>query len=245
MILDLTTRAASDGCRRLLSGLFGDQLLGPIRHWSQLADAPWPAWPAEIRRRVGMWQRATVLGRALLYLVAGIETSRHRVGFALPGLRSVSARTSQRLLAGPQSFQLLRNVEGWAAHTGVEWSHPFLDQALVEFMLGQPPHARTQNGVSKVLLRAALIGILPDEVRNRQLWTSVDAAALRALPRDIEGLDRWAGRSLAVGQGLVSSRVAERLWMACRQQPSYRAVHRIAPLMGVEEWLCRSAVGVR
>lgn len=44
---------------------------------------------------------------------------------------------------------------------------PFLDYRLVELMFSVPPERKIRNGVTKVLLRDAMTGILPDEVRTR------------------------------------------------------------------------------
>ena len=44
---------------------------------------------------------------------------------------------------------------------------PFLDHRLVELMFSVPPEMKIRDGVTKVLLRKAMNGILPDEVRTR------------------------------------------------------------------------------
>jgi len=49
----------------------------------------------------------------------------------------------------------------------VEWRHPFYDSRIVEFLVRIPPGIRFRGGRSKVLLRQAMSGILPDEVRIR------------------------------------------------------------------------------
>jgi asparagine synthase (glutamine-hydrolysing) len=45
--------------------------------------------------------------------------------------------------------------------------HPFLDRRLVEFGLGLPPEMTTQPNESKWVLRHAIRGIVPEEVRTR------------------------------------------------------------------------------
>ena len=59
------------------------------------------------------------------------------------------------------------NFDTDAAHMGVEWRLPFLDLRLVEFVLGLPTHVRFRRGVTKRLLREAMVGILPEKVRQR------------------------------------------------------------------------------
>ena len=45
---------------------------------------------------------------------------------------------------------------------------PFLDFRLVEYLFSLPPEQKIGKGVSKVVLRNAMKGILPEEVRNRK-----------------------------------------------------------------------------
>jgi len=53
------------------------------------------------------------------------------------------------------------------AHS-LEARSPFLDHMLVEFMARVPPQYKRSRGVSKVLLKSALQGILPEAVLNRR-----------------------------------------------------------------------------
>jgi len=52
------------------------------------------------------------------------------------------------------------------AHS-VEARVPFLDHRLVEFVLGLPDEAKLSDGMTKRVLREAMRGVLPDEVRVR------------------------------------------------------------------------------
>jgi asparagine synthase (glutamine-hydrolysing) len=44
---------------------------------------------------------------------------------------------------------------------------PFLDYRLVEFIFGLPFEQKIEGGVTKIILRNAMKGILPEEIRNR------------------------------------------------------------------------------
>lgn len=55
----------------------------------------------------------------------------------------------------------------WWAMDGVERRYPFLDLALVEFVLRLPWHLRTNIRAQKPVLREALHDILPEKVRHR------------------------------------------------------------------------------
>jgi asparagine synthase (glutamine-hydrolysing) len=50
---------------------------------------------------------------------------------------------------------------------GIESRHPFLDYRLIEFLLSLPQEEKYFNGTTKVILRKAMQGLLPDMVRNR------------------------------------------------------------------------------
>jgi asparagine synthase (glutamine-hydrolysing) len=49
----------------------------------------------------------------------------------------------------------------------IETRLPFLDYRLVEFVFGLPMEFKIREGVTKIILRKAMEGILPEEVRNR------------------------------------------------------------------------------
>lgn len=52
------------------------------------------------------------------------------------------------------------------AHS-IESRVPFLDYRLVEFSMGLLDHVKIQNGITKNILRDAMRGVIPDEIRNR------------------------------------------------------------------------------
>jgi len=51
---------------------------------------------------------------------------------------------------------------------GVEVRVPFADHELMEYVWNIPRSMKTINGVEKTVLREALVGILPEEVRTRK-----------------------------------------------------------------------------
>ncbi len=75
---------------------------------------------------------------------------------------------------------------------GIETRLPFLDYRLVEFLYGLKPELKIRNGWTKAVLREALAGVLPDEVRWRtdkmgfvtpeDIWFRT---SLREMTRDI------------------------------------------------------------
>jgi asparagine synthase (glutamine-hydrolysing) len=73
-----------------------------------------------------------------------------------------------------------------AALDGVRDVHPFLDVDLIELVLGLPPQFAFDARFDRMLLRTALDGLLPEQVRQRQ-----DKVYFGALLRDaLTGADR-------------------------------------------------------
>lgn len=54
-----------------------------------------------------------------------------------------------------------------ARHFGMEYHCPFWDKRLVEFCLQLPPEQKLQDGLSRSVLRRAMVGVLPDQIQQR------------------------------------------------------------------------------
>lgn len=62
---------------------------------------------------------------------------------------------------------VLEVIDRQAAAFSLEPRHPFLDRRLVEFCLALPSEQKLRRGWSRWVLRTAMAGILPDEIRWR------------------------------------------------------------------------------
>jgi asparagine synthase (glutamine-hydrolysing) len=62
---------------------------------------------------------------------------------------------------------LLLKADKMTMANGLELRVPFLDHKLVEFAAGLPPNLKLHGAHSKVLLRRAMQGLLPDVIRDR------------------------------------------------------------------------------
>ena len=95
--------------------------------------------------------------------------ARYRAQRRLEAEATVSEQTRQEwfLSSGmvPHAFEVLDRAAGAA---GVEPRYPFWDKRLVEFCLGLPSEAKLQDGWSRLILRRAMQGILPDMVQWRR-----------------------------------------------------------------------------
>jgi asparagine synthase (glutamine-hydrolysing) len=70
-------------------------------------------------------------------------------------------------LSGPIWPATLELADRAAAAFGLELRFPFFDRRLIEFCLALPMGQRLDLGWTRVILRRAMRGILPEEVRQR------------------------------------------------------------------------------
>jgi asparagine synthase (glutamine-hydrolysing) len=71
----------------------------------------------------------------------------------------------------------LRAQDRHCTALGMDSFNPFLDHELVEFMFGVPGTLKIRDGVTKHLLRRAMMGILPEATRTRVKKTGWNAPA--------------------------------------------------------------------
>jgi len=64
---------------------------------------------------------------------------------------------------------LLRNFDKAAMYSGIEIRMPFMDWRLVCFLFSLPKESKVGNGFTKLILRDAMKGILPEKIRTRKL----------------------------------------------------------------------------
>ena len=72
----------------------------------------------------------------------------------------------------------------YASQTGVELRFPFYDLRLAEACLAIPADMRVQDGVTRLVARQAMAGIVPDEVRLRPQKALFTGAYARGLKLD-------------------------------------------------------------
>ena len=73
----------------------------------------------------------------------------------------------------------LRAEDRNTAAVGISQTNPFLDHRLVEFMFRVDGRHKIESGVTKILLREAMRGILPEETRTRVIKVGWNAPAHR------------------------------------------------------------------
>ncbi|HEU4683067.1 MAG TPA: asparagine synthase (glutamine-hydrolyzing) [Nitrospira sp.] len=222
--------ASEQGLKVLLDGQGADELLagyhgffGPVLA-DLIRNGRWASLIREYgsyRRLHGAWPRYVYANFARAMLPAAfVRTVRGRMtgsarwmdrefrqrwrdddepGVELEG--TVLQRMQAMLLTGNGLRALLHYEDRNAMAFGIETRLPFLDHRLVEFVWPLPNHHKIRDGITKVLLREAMKGVLPEPVRQR-----VDKMGF------VTPEDRWfrAGLREMTGALLHDSRTATR-----------------------------------
>ncbi len=84
------------------------------------------------------------------------------------GFSTLSQELDYRHLNCGRLAAVLSYYDRVSARHGFEFRHPFFDPALVRFTVLVPPEHKTRNGKTKLLLRQAMDGTLPEAVRERR-----------------------------------------------------------------------------
>ncbi len=130
---------------------------------------------------------------------------------------------------------------------GLQRFDPFFDHRLVEFMFRVPGTMKIRDGVTKVLLRRAMTGILPEETRTRVKKTGWNAPAHVWFSG--RGLERL--RDLVASQGfrdhgvyeraVVERLVDEHAAIVASGAPRENHMMFLWQLLNVETWLSRAS----
>ena len=165
----LTAGMASRWVKVTLSGTGGDELFGGYPWRYSMADDPDP-----IERYYLSWNRllsATELKEALgERVLVDADLDRPRIVFDRFLAESEGLPVLDRML----HFEFRTFLHGLLliedklsmAHS-LEVRVPFMDNELVDFAMTVPAHVKLREGQSKRLFREAMVGTLPENVRNR------------------------------------------------------------------------------
>jgi asparagine synthase (glutamine-hydrolysing) len=122
------------------------------------------------------------------------------------------------------------------AYHGIEASHPFLDRRVVDFLCRVPPHMKFAGGWSKLLLRKAMEGILPDAVRLRVAKSYFSEVRDQGVLQEKARIEALLNEGYLVRMGWVNKQgikasydrflAGERVW-----------ADRLLAFLTLEEWL--------
>jgi asparagine synthase (glutamine-hydrolysing) len=88
---------------------------------------------------------------------------------------------------------------------GIDVRHPFLDRRLFEYVLSLPPERLFQLGSTKLLLRQAVAGLLPDSVRLRQDKTTFDRFLVFSFEKEAKRIEEILRAPRIADWGLVDA----------------------------------------
>jgi asparagine synthase (glutamine-hydrolysing) len=152
--------------------------------WSWMLEPLLPRWLSEFGRRIETFAR----GKKDASLFEDREESEiwkeqphlSRARFATAG-----AWQEAHSLVNPRTSIAL---DGWwdalGQHGGLEFRHPFFDCRLIDFVLSVPSEEKRRHGSTKLILREAMKGVLPEVIRLRKdkaEFSPIFAAALDSM----------------------------------------------------------------
>lgn len=146
-----------------------------------LRQAIWPLMPKFMRTAVRRRRRRAGLPPALdprlvertnlIERLAAEPPARPRDTYAQGELR--------RMLEDPWMIHVLEIEDRAAACFRLEERHPFYDRRIIEFAFAIPEDQRFRQDLSKVVLRAAMNGILPESICQRRTKADFTGAIAR------------------------------------------------------------------
>jgi asparagine synthase (glutamine-hydrolysing) len=207
---DLMETIGARGCRVLLSGEGGDQVLDEvgclthhlagIKPWRFIRETRTMArWYGGVPREFAEMACSMLLPPIIKYwgkrLLRGVPPAWMNAGLAMKvGLRQRVREPRHRMrfnsycqedaylhTCGPYAVLKLEVDECYMASQGTEVRYPFLDSRLVEFVFSIPSARRTREGIWKWILREAMRDILPETIRLRKGKGDWSDSADRAL----------------------------------------------------------------
>src|SRR5690625_955037 len=166
--------------RRAVIKSFWKQLLIPqfVREWrrSKKNDAPEP--------------RLQLLD---LDFAEEVSVKERIQQFENQNIKEGDLRTAQMALLDSGIFSgALETTDHFASMLGLYVVHPFLDIRLVEFCLALPPQQSLKDGWTRVVMRRAMKGVVPEKIRCRPGKTWLGPSYERALfDNDLERLNAY------------------------------------------------------
>ena len=230
-------------------GFYGEEY--PVtRLWRAARYAVAPDWTRRLAQRVrGRLERRPSFGDSF---VAPALAARVSLGDRLrehrrraPITRPPSTHHAHvRSLERPFLSVAIDRYDRVAASCGIEPRHPFLDRHFAQFCVSLPWHQKFDDGLTKIGLRRATEGLLPEAVRARKNFESLGPQFTGALLRHFEPLVRhlFEGR-LERLDGFVSMPNATRAYRQYRHTGTTdHECWEIWSVLSLGRWLDRLGV---
>ncbi len=132
--------------------------------WRELATPFWPDWARRAARVAGRGNAFDdrFLSPQLRTLSSPAAEAMARRAFSDLDTHLLTDLTTTRLP------ELLQAEDRFSMAFSIESRVPFLDRAFVEYGIALPASQKIDNGVTKVVLRDAMRGVVPDETLDRR-----------------------------------------------------------------------------
>jgi len=129
-------------------------------------------------------------------------------------------------------------LERFTAHFDIESRHPFFDRRLVEFSIAIPEEQRWRNEWTKVVLRQALDGILPEPIKIRkdkaEFFPTVDRELKK---RQVHKIEELILTSNLAKLGVIKTNKFYRMFKNYQyKKSSYRVRNNLCMLVWLELW---------
>jgi asparagine synthase (glutamine-hydrolysing) len=133
---------------------------------------------------------------------------------------------------------MLRHEERNSMAHSVESRLPFLDYQLAEFTVNCPPSFKLRDGWSKWMLRNAMKGVLPDQIRLRKTKLGFDAPEEKWMRLGLQNGHRglWESPNLRMERFLDGPRLAQECLKFFRGAPSALPASSIFRAASLELW---------
>ena len=256
-VADVVRRA---GGRVLLSGFGSDHyLMGNLNYIADAASRGRLGLATKELTRWAVAMRQSFWGLAREHVVAPVVGGYFAGRRAVPNLPSwvatdFAARTKLHsrvneatASAGPRgglfAARIARDVaaipsgvDRWPFGEDIEVRYPFLHRPLVEACLKMPAAMRIRPAGTKWVLRQAMRGMLPEDVRTRASKGLIDARILWSLNRERGRIDRLLHDPLLAQMGCIDPEALRRDVDAARRGEPVRLV-MLMSVLSLETWL--------
>jgi asparagine synthase (glutamine-hydrolysing) len=256
----MTTVVSDAGGEVLLSGVGSDQYIAGNLYF--LADLVATVKLATAVREIGHWavaQRKSAWRVGARWAIYPLLSTRLRAAHAPRGEGVPRWIRNDRSSVRDELPNVVRQLEGpWGRkfagavafeidalpaqltrrpfEMDVEMRYPFLYKPLVEFTLRLPPMARTRPLANKWILREAMRGILPEQVRTRTGKGGIGARVRWALARESELIHGLLHEPILADLGCIDPMRFAKSVGRLRQGRGGRSRHIFAAL-SLETWL--------
>ena len=256
--------AREHGVRDLMMGTWGDQVLFPfpppylgellragnlseysrltrmLREW--LVDVPEPHIRSVLMRQAVRTFVPTPVLERMKPLRRNPTVFDGLRGFVKTRRRGAlnHAGAIRREVTGPVAVNGMETTTKWGWANGLETHLPFLDADLVQLLFAVPQQHMLNDGVPKSLLRSAMEGLVPDEVRLRRDkgdYTDEIAREIRVGHKDC--VESLRGCERLVAHGLMSHDAAARTLARFQQADEIETdmAFTLSSMLGVNAWL--------